>query len=107
MRIRAPAAAFRCADCRVEQLVQGTLRPTSLCSSTALRKSGRRGRENAAVRAAPIASKPSASNSFAKCATKYLERARAEPGRIEVIDATVDATQVAAAIERVLARRLA
>jgi dTMP kinase len=44
---------------------------------------------------------------FRKVRDKYLERARAQPGRIEVIDASVDAAQVAAAIEQVLARRLA
>jgi len=91
----------------LEQLVQGTLRPdlTLLLDAPA-----QVGQARAQERRNPGGAdrfETERIEFFRKVRDKYLERARAEPGRIEVIDATVDATQVAAAIEKVLARRLA
>ena len=44
---------------------------------------------------------------FRRVRDRYLARAQAEPGRIEVIAATDPVGQVSASIERVLARRIA
>jgi dTMP kinase len=43
---------------------------------------------------------------FRRVREKYLERARAEPARIEIVDATASVAQVAGSILRILARRL-
>jgi dTMP kinase len=43
---------------------------------------------------------------FCRVRDKYLARARAEPDRIEVINATGELAQVSAAVERVLDRRI-
>jgi dTMP kinase len=91
----------------LEQLVQGPLRPdlTLLLDAPAevgqARAQARRGAGGAdrfEVERVEF---------FRRVRGKYLERARAEPARIVVIDATGDAAQVAAAIHEVLARRLA
>lgn len=90
----------------LEQLVQGALRPDLTLLLDAPAEVGQ----------ARAQQRPNASGAdrfeaeriefFRKVRDKYLERARAEPGRIEIIDATRDAAQVAAAIQIVLARRL-
>jgi dTMP kinase len=43
---------------------------------------------------------------FRRVRDKYLERARMEPDRFEVIDGTGELAQVSASVERVLARRI-
>jgi len=43
---------------------------------------------------------------FRRVREKYLDRARAEPARVEVVDATRTATEVAATIQGILGRRL-
>jgi len=77
---------------RLEQLVQGTLRPDLTLLLDAPAEVGQARGENAAVRAAPIGFEAERIEFFRKVRDKYLERARGA-GRIEVIDATVDATQ--------------
>ncbi|MGH8262265.1 MAG: dTMP kinase [Steroidobacterales bacterium] len=91
----------------LEQLVQGTLRPDLTLLLDAPAEVGQARAQKRRNPGAADRFETERIEFFRKVRDKYLERARAEPQRIEVIDAAVDAAQVAAAIERVLARRLA
>jgi dTMP kinase len=90
----------------LENLVQGALRPdlTILLDAAA-----ELGLARAAQRLAPAVTdrfEEERVEFFRKVRDKYLARARAEPERIEVIDASGELAQVSASIERVLARRI-
>jgi dTMP kinase len=90
----------------IESLVQGALRPdvTFLLDAPV-----ELGLARAAKRLAPAVAdrfEEERVEFFRKVRDKYLERARAEPGRIEVIDASGALADVSASIERVLARRI-
>ncbi len=91
----------------LEQLVQGALRPDLTLLLDAPAEVGQARAQKRRNPGGTDRFETERIEFFRKVRAKYLQRARAEPGRIEVIDASADAAQVAAEIENVLARRFA
>jgi dTMP kinase len=91
----------------LEQLVQGALRPDLTLLLDAPAEVGQARAQTRRSAGGADRFEAERIEFFGRVRSKYLERARAEPARIEVIDATGDAAQVGAAIQNVLARRLA
>lgn len=90
----------------LEQLVQGALRPDL---TLLLDASPEVGQARAQARGTPGGTdrfETERIEFFRKVRERYLERARAEPARFEIVDASAQTDDVSAAIEGVLARRL-
>jgi dTMP kinase len=90
----------------LERLVQGALRPDLTLLLDAPAEVGLARAAGRAGQAGTDRFEAEQVEFFRRVREKYLDRARAEPARVEVVDATRTATEVAATIQGILGRRL-
>jgi dTMP kinase len=90
----------------LERLVQGALRPDLTLLLDAPAEVGLARAAGRAGQAGTDRFEAEQVEFFRRVREKYLDRARADPARVEVVDATRTATEVAATIQGILGRRL-